>query len=91
MTEQRNTPEQWIARLRTLRDEVEVQAHLAGMEIQGRLNQLDDQLATFQSKAEKVGDAAEEASTQVGAAFTMLGEAIADGLTKVKAELDKQS
>jgi len=91
MSNDRKSPVEWIETLRTLRDEVEVQAHLAGMEVQGRLAQLDDQLATFQARAEKVGTAAEEASTQVGAAFTMLGEAIADGLTKVKAELDKQS
>lgn len=91
MTDDRKTPEQWIDALRRLRDGVEVQAHLADMELRGRLDQLDDQLATFRARAEKVSGAAEKASADVGAAFSMLGQTIADGLEKVRAELERQT
>lgn len=90
MTEQPKTPQQWLERLKTLRDEAQVQAHLGSMELKGRLDLLEEQLEDFANRVDQVARAAESSSEEVSAAFSMFGDALARGFQRVKAEIERQ-
>jgi hypothetical protein len=68
--------EKGVTRLQTLRDEVRVRLHLAGMDLKDQWNKLEPHLEEVEKKAGEVTDEAR----------TMLGEAVKK-LEKLRASL----
>jgi hypothetical protein len=68
-TELKKELEKGLAKLETLRGEVKVRLHLAGMDLKDQWNKLEPQLEKVEKKA---GEVSEEAKTLLNEAVTKL-------------------
>lgn len=75
------------ARLRTERDELRVQLHLAGAEARAEWERLEPRLAEYEARAARVGEAAGDAARDVGSALGILGEELAAGYARIRAAM----
>ncbi|MEQ8662070.1 MAG: hypothetical protein RLW62_14735 [Gammaproteobacteria bacterium] len=75
------------AKLRTERDELRVQLHLAGAEARAEWEKLEPRLAELETRAAQVGAAAGTAAQDVGSALGILGEELAAGYARIRRAL----
>lgn len=61
-------------RIKTQRDELKVQAHLAKAELRDKWQETEHDWERFEAKAKTIGKGAQKASEDVGKGFTLLGE-----------------
>lgn len=73
--------------VKTSRDELRVQAHLAKAEMQDLWNDLEDKWKQFEPKAKQVGEATAEASKEVAGAAKELGKEILAGYDRIRKSL----
>jgi predicted nucleic acid-binding Zn-ribbon protein len=73
-----------IADLKQLRDELKVQLHLAKEDIKNDWDEVEGNLAKLESKAKNIGDAAKDASGDVGEAAKLLAEEVKNGFDKIR-------
>ncbi len=63
-TDLKNEVHKNLERLQTLRDEVRVKLHLAGMEAKDRWNELEPHLADAERTAQQIGEVSRDALAQ---------------------------
>ena len=73
-----------LARLRTERDELAVQIHLARAEAREEWEKLQPRWEHFQARAREVAETAEDSSREVGAALGLLGEELKRGFQRIR-------
>ncbi len=73
-----------VQKLKTERDELRVQMHLAKAEAQEEFAELEKKWDQFHTRASAVGDVAAGASKDVGAATRSLGEELKRGYKRVR-------
>jgi len=73
--------------VKTMRDELRVQAHLAKAEMKDLWVELEGKWREFEPKAKQVAGATAEASKDVGAAAKDLGKEILAGYERIKKSL----
>ena len=76
-----------IEEIRHVRDEVNLQIHLAAAEAKDEWEALEEKWTHFEAKAERVGHAAGEAAGEVGDALELLGEELRKGYHKIRDQL----
>jgi hypothetical protein len=72
-----------IGDLKRERDRLKVKIHLAKLEAGDEWQALEAKLQKLEHKVKELGDATGEASENIGAAITLLGQEIRDGLKKI--------
>ena len=70
--------------LKQLREEVELQMHLASADARDQFTEIEKKWESFRARAEVVGKATEETAADVGDAVTALGEEIKRGYEKIR-------
>lgn len=73
-----------IADLKQVRDELKVQLHLAKEDIKDDWDEVEGNLQKLESKAKTIGNAAKEASEDVGEAAKLLAEEVKNGFNKIR-------
>ncbi len=73
--------------LRTTRDELRLQMHLAATEIRGEWEVLERKYEHFRSRAEVVGEATGEAAEDVGDALELVGAELRKGYKRIRKAL----
>jgi predicted nucleic acid-binding Zn-ribbon protein len=73
-----------IAELKQVRDELKVQLHLAKEDIKDDWDQVEGNLEKLEAKARNIGDAAKDASGDVGEAAKLLAEEVKSGFDKIR-------
>ncbi len=76
-----------IDRLRTLRDELRVQANLAAKDIRDRFEETEKRWEAFEAHAEEVGRESREAAHDVGEAGRELLREIRNAYERIRAQL----
>ena len=70
--------------LKQLREEVELQMHLASADARDQFADLEKKWESFRARAEVVGKATGETASDVGDALTILGDEIKKGYEKIR-------
>ena len=70
--------------LKQVRDELELQIHLAKADARDEWTELEKKWDHFRARAEVVGKAAEEAAGDVGEALEVLGDEIKKGYERIR-------
>jgi hypothetical protein len=73
--------------LKQLRDEIELQMHLASAGAREEFTELEKKLDHFRARLEVIGKATGEAAEDVGDAVGLLGEEIKRGYQKIRSLL----
>lgn len=84
MDDLRRTVDEQLAKLRTERDELKVQMHLAKAEAREEWDKMERRFDEFQTKARAAQDEAGDAAKDVGAAAKQLGEEIAEAYQRIR-------
>ena len=91
MTDSRNaTPEpqktmrEWLARLKTERDELLLKMHLANAEVRDEWQKVEEQWEHFKAKTRVLEKTSGEAGEDVAAAAKLLGEEINNAYRRIK-------
>jgi phage-related minor tail protein len=79
--------EEEAAELRTIRDEIEVQMHLAKLDARDVWNDVEKQWVHAESKLKQVGAAGREAAEDITAATQVVLDEIRSGYEKLKGTL----
>lgn len=87
MSKDRGALEQLGEELKQLRDELEVQLHLASADARDEFAELESKLDRFRGKMDVVGKTAGEAAEDVGDAIDLLGQEIKKGYQKIRSLL----
>ena len=87
MTKARVRIEEMMNELRRERDELRVRLHLAKLEASDEWKELESKLVKLEAKAAKLGNATAEASKDVAAAVTLLGQEVRDGFKRIAKQL----
>lgn len=80
-----------LEKLKYERDEINLQMHLAKAEAREEWDKLEKKWNHFQGKAATVGDAASEASKDIGAATRVLAEELKHGYQHIREAIAKES
>jgi hypothetical protein len=78
------TLDQLIEEVEQIRDELEVQMHLASADARDRWDELEKKLSHLRSRARTVGRAAGEAAGNVGEALDLLAHELKRGYEKIR-------
>ena len=70
--------------LKQLREEMELQMHLASADARDQFADLEKKWESFRARAEVVGKATGESASDVGDALTSLGDEIKKGYEKIR-------
>ena len=73
-----------IADLKQVRDELKVQLHLAKADVKDDWDEVEGNLEKLEAKAKNIGDAAKEASGDVGEAAKLLAQEVKNGFDKIR-------
>ena len=73
--------------LRTTRDELRLQMHLAAAEVRDEWTVLEKKYEHFRSRAEQVGGATGEAAEDVGNALELVGAELRKGYKRIRKAL----
>ena len=79
--------DQLIEEVEQIRDELEVQMHLASADARDRWDELEKKLSHLRSRARTVGRAAGEAAGNVGEALDLLAHELKRGYEKIRSLL----
>jgi hypothetical protein len=79
-----NTLDQLIEEVEQIRDELEVQMHLASADARDRWDELEKKLSHLRARARTVGRAAGEAAGNVGEALDLLAHELKRGYEKIR-------
>lgn len=71
-------------RLKTQRDELKVQAHLAKAELRDKWQETEHDWERFEAKAKTIGKGAQKASEDVGKGFALLGKQLEEAYKDIK-------
>ncbi|MCW9028508.1 MAG: hypothetical protein OQJ80_06210 [Kangiella sp.] len=71
-------------KLKTQRDELKVQAHLAKAELRDKWHETEHEWQRFEAKAKTIGKGAEKASEDIGKGFTLLGHQLQEAYKDLK-------
>ncbi len=77
----------FVAKLKTERDELNVQVHLAGAELRDEWQHLEDRWDTFQLKLNRANRAAADSAEEVGTAIELLGQELKEGYRNIRKAL----
>jgi chromosome segregation ATPase len=73
-----------ISDLKQVRDELKVQLHLAKADVKDDWDEVEGNLEKLEAKAKNIGDAAKEASGDVGEAAKLLAQEVKNGFDKIR-------
>lgn len=71
-------------KLKTQRDELKVQAHLAKAELRDKWQETEHDWERFEAKAKTIGKGAQKASEDVGKGFVLLGHQLQEAYKDIK-------
>lgn len=71
-------------RLKTERDELNVQMHLASADLRDEWHILEDRWDDFQHKLKRANRAASESADEIGAALELLGQELKEGYKNIR-------
>lgn len=74
--------------LKTLRDEVRLQAHLARAELRDEWEDLEDKWQDVEQKLEQAGDEAREKATEVNVGLKVIVEELSAAYSRIRDRLD---
>jgi len=80
----KKTLEQLVDEVEQIRDELEVQMHLASADARDKWDELEKKLSHLRSRARTVGRAAGEAAGNVGDALDLLAHELKRGYEKIR-------
>jgi len=78
-----------VARLKTQRDELRVQLHLANAEIREEWEKLEVKWAHYQARMHTASTAAGEAAREIITALQLIGDELAEAYRRIKAGLSR--
>ena len=84
MSEEKGAMNQLVEDLKQMRDELEVQLHLASADARDEFAELEKKWEQLRAKAEQVGDVAEDAAGSVGDAVGMVADELKKGYKRIK-------
>jgi ElaB/YqjD/DUF883 family membrane-anchored ribosome-binding protein len=84
MAEDKGTMDQLITDVKQLRDELEVQLHLASADARDEFAELEKKWEQLRARAGVVGDAAGEAAGNVGEAVSSVADELKKGYQRIK-------
>lgn len=84
MSELRDQLETEVDQLRTLRDELNVQLHLAGQEAREQWDRLERGWSHVESKAKQIGDVSDDVAGEVRETLHVLTDQLRDGYERIK-------
>jgi ElaB/YqjD/DUF883 family membrane-anchored ribosome-binding protein len=84
MAEDKGAMDQLITDVKQLRDELEVQLHLASADARDEFAELEKKWQQLRARAEVVGDAAGEAAGNVGEAVSSVADELKKGYQRIK-------
>ncbi len=84
MAEDKGGMDQLIEDVKQLRDELEVQLHLASADARDEFAELEKKWVQLRARAEVVGDAAGEAAGNVGEAVSSVADELKKGYQRIK-------
>ena len=84
MSEEKNALDAVIQDLKQMRDELEVQLHLASADARDEFAELEKKWEQLRARADVVGHAAEEAADNVGGAVSLVAEELKRGYQRIK-------
>jgi hypothetical protein len=87
MSEEKGAMNKVVEDLKQMRDELEVQLHLASADARDEFAELEKKWEHLRSKAEQVGDVAEDAAESVGDAMGLVAEELKKGYKRIKGML----
>ena len=87
MSEEKGAMNKVVEDLKQMRDELEVQLHLASADARDEFAELEKKWEQLRSKAEQVGDVAEDAAESVGDAVGLVAEELKKGYKRIKGML----
>ena len=85
MSELRDQLEKEVDQLRTLRDELNVQAHLAGQEFRDQWERLERGWNHVESRAKAIGDVSDDVAGEVRETPHVLADQLRGGYERIKA------
>lgn len=86
MAEKHNYDE-WLQRLKTERDEINLRMHLAAAEVRDEWQALEKSWEHFQAKSRQAKAAAGASAEDIGAALDLLREELKSGYARVRSRL----
>lgn len=89
MNELGNRINSLVERLQQIRDEVEVQIHLARAEAKTEWEKLEHKRNELESQAREIGDTIGTSSRQVASALELALEEVKQGYERIKQQLNK--
>lgn len=87
MAEEKGALKQVVQDLKQMRDELEVQLHLASADARDEFAELEKKWEQLRAKAEVVGDVAGEAADSVGDAVNLVADELKKGYQRIKGML----
>jgi len=87
MAEEKSALNQVVQDLKQMRDELEVQLHLASADARDEFAELEKKWEQLRAKAEVVGDVAGEAADSVGDAVNLVADELKKGYQRIKGML----
>lgn len=84
MAEEKGALDEVVEDLKQMRDELEVQMHLASADARDEFAELEKKWEQLRSRAAVLGDAAEEAAGGVGDALGIVADELKKGYQKIK-------
>ncbi|MGI9592912.1 MAG: hypothetical protein ACR2P8_16210 [Myxococcota bacterium] len=84
MSEERSALDSMIQDLKQMRDELELQLHLASADARDEFAELEKKWEQLRGRADVVGHAAEEAADNVGDAVSLVAEELKRGYQRIK-------
>ena len=76
-----------LDQLKQERDELKLKLHLAKEDLGDEWEKLEEKWSRFEAKAKSVGEATADASKDIGAAASLLGEEIKNGFNHIRKRL----
>ncbi len=87
MSELRDQLEEEVDQLRTLRDELNVQLHLAGQEARDQWDRLERGWHHIEGKAKQIGEASDDVAHEVRETLHVLADQLRGGYERIKSLL----
>lgn len=84
MADEKGTLDQVVEELKQMRDELEVQIHLASADARDEFEELGKKWEQLRARADVVGKATGEAASDVGDALSLVAEEIKRGFQRIK-------
>jgi len=84
MSKESSSYEEMVQKLEQMRDEIQLKIHLGAADVRDEWTEVEKKFQHLRGRAERVGEAAEDAAESVGEALELAAKEVRQGFEKIK-------